>query len=546
MKNRSVVFRLLRLLVEERLFWAALALVTLASFFQPLRPLLYQYVIDHPLREGNLSALVGWGIALIGMAFLHALVLRGQALTTQTLAWNLIQRLRGRLFEKVLRLEIPVLERYPTGILYTRTLTDTQTLQGTLAETFLVIAGEIFQLVCLIVLMFVVDVRLATLTLLTMPLGLFTSRYFSRKIRQSFDRVRLYIGRTNGFLQEVLQSRELTASLGAEKTLWARFTRLNRLYYLSYRRVIGYFALFFPAMELVTLVGLTSVLLVGAYLLYVGKTTLGTLVAFSLYQQLFFRPFRIIADQVNSLQMGLVSAERIFRLLDRPEEERVEGKTPSEPPPYLLSFEGVSFAYTPEHPVLEGFSLACQPGRIYGLVAPTGTGKSTLFYLTLGYYRLKAGRIVLGGLNLEEWDKRALRSQIAYIPQEPVLFEGTLRENLTLYRDMPDEALWTAAKKLQLESYLRRWSLDHFIATGGSNLSAGERQLIALWRAALHEPSVWILDEPTAHIEPETEKLLYERLRVLAEKAIVLVVAHRPESQAYCDELVFLTRAHAA
>ncbi len=340
MKNRSVVFRLLRLLVEERLFWAALALVTLASFFQPLRPLLYQYVIDHPLREGNLSALVGWGIALIGMAFLHALVLRGQALTTQTLAWNLIQRLRGRLFEKVLRLEIPILERYPTGILYTRTLTDTQTLQGTLAETFLVIAGEIFQLVCLIVLMFVVDVRLATLTLLTMPLGLFTSRYFSRKIRQSFDRVRLYIGRTNGFLQEVLQSRELTASLGAEKTLWARFTRLNRLYYLSYRRVIGYFALFFPAMELVTLVGLTSVLLVGAYLLYVGKTTLGTLVAFSLYQQLFFRPFRIIADQVNSLQMGLVSAERIFRLLDRPEEERMEGKTPSEPPPYLLSFEG--------------------------------------------------------------------------------------------------------------------------------------------------------------------------------------------------------------
>ncbi len=546
MKNYSIVLRLLRLLLEERLFWAALTLVTLASFFQPLRPLLYQYVIDHPLREGNLPALGLWGAILVGLAFLHALVLRGQTLTTQTLAWNLIQRLRARLFEKVLRLEIPVLEKYPTGILYTRTLTDTQTLQGTLAETFLVIAGEILQLLCLIALMFVVDARLAVLTLLTMPLGLLTSRYFSRKIRASFDRVRLYIGRTNGFLQEVLQSRELTASLGAEKTLWARFSRLNRLYYLSYRRVIGYFALFFPAMELVTLIGLASVLLVGGYLLYLGETTLGRLVAFSLYQQLFFRPFRIIADQVNSLQMGLVSADRIFRLLDRPEEEHLEGQVPATPPPYTLSFEGVSFGYSPDHPVLQDFSLTCQPGRVYGLVAPTGTGKSTLFYLTLGYYRLQAGRITLGGLDIEAWDKRALRTQIAYIPQEPVLFEGTLRENLTLYRDLPDEKLQAALKKLKLETLLEKWSLDSFIAMGGTNLSAGERQLIALWRAALSSPSVWILDEPTAHIEPETEKLLYERLRVLAEKAIVLVVAHRPESRAYCDELVFLARAHAA
>jgi ATP-binding cassette subfamily B protein len=526
-------------------FYVALLLVTCASFFQPLRPFLYKHVIDHPLREGHIPSLLLWGGILIGLTFLQALLQRGQILATQKLAWTVSQQLRKRLFGKVLRLPIPTIEKYPTGILYTRTLTDTQTLQSTLAETLLVIAGEVLQLTFLVGLMFFVDPILATLTLLTMPLGLLTSRYFSRKIRESFTKVRLYIARMNGFLQDLLQSRELTESLGAEKSLWARFARLNRLYYLSYRRVIGYFALFFPAMELVTLIGLASVLIGGSYLIFQGKSTVGALIAFSLYQQLFFRPFRIIADQVNSLQMGLVSAERIFRLLDQPE-EKVQGKVPSTPPPYTVELQEVSFGYTEEQLVLDQVSLRCEPGQVYGFVAPTGSGKSTLFYLLLGYYSPSKGTIKIGDLPLAEWDKDRLRQLIAYIPQEPVLFEGTLRENLTLYQELSDEALWEAARRLDLQEYVQRWSMDMSVATGGTNLSAGERQLIALWRAALQKPALWILDEPTAHIDPETEKLIYSRLRRLAQNAIVLLVAHRPEAQAYCDTLIPLRQPHAA
>ncbi|MCS7161914.1 MAG: ABC transporter ATP-binding protein/permease [Bacteroidia bacterium] len=547
MKSFQTALTLLRYLAKPRpLFLAALGVVLLTAFLQPFRPYLYRYVIDHPLREGSLSVILMWGLILVGVVFLQAGFQRLQALLTQRLAWAVVAELRHALFRKVLRLSIPVLEKYPSGVLYTRTLTDTQSLQSTLAETFLVIAGELLQLLFLVGLMLLLDLRLAIITLLTLPIGLFTSQYFSRKIRESFIRVRYYIAQTNGFLQDLLQSRETTESLGADGRLQQLFHRLNRLYYLSYRRVVGYFAWFFPAMETVTLIGLTAVLLAGTYWVYKGQTTLGTLIAFALYQQLFFRPFRIIADQVNSLQMGLVSADRIFRLLHQAGEEPQGGKTPALPPPYTLEIEGLSFAYPEGKVVFQNLSLSLKPGSVYGLTAPTGRGKSTLFYLLLGYYEAQGGLIKLGGLPLSEWDKAKLRHLIAYIPQEPVMFEGSLRENLTLYADYTDAELWAAAERLGIAHYVRAWNLSMLIGPGGNNLSAGERQLIALWRAALHQPVLWLLDEPTAHIDTEIERLIYHRLHYLAQKAIVILVAHRPETQAYCDEILSLELADAA
>jgi ATP-binding cassette subfamily B multidrug efflux pump len=541
--------RLLRELAHRPYaFLGALLLVFLVSSFQPLRPYLYRYIIDHPLSERNYSAFWLWGGILIGLTLLHALLQRFQNLATQRLAWSLIHDLRVRLFEKILRLQVPVLTRYSSGILFTRLMTDTQTLQSTLSETLLVIGSELLQLFILLVLMFVVDPFLALVTLFTLPLGLATSSYFSRRIRESFTRVRRYIGLMNAYLQELLRTRELAWALAMEDNLLRRFHRLNRQFYKSYRRTIGYFSFFFPAMDLVTIVGLIVVLGAGSYRLSMGETTIGTLVAFSLYLQIFFRPFRILADQVNSLQMGLVSADRIFRLLDHPAQEKAGGQTPAGPPPYALVARQVSFAYQVGEPVLENFSLQAHPGEVVALSAPTGSGKSTFFYLIMGYYEPQAGEIRLGDLSISDWDKGALRRHIAYIPQEPVLFEGTLRENLTLYEPFSDEDIWIAAEKIGIASYVSEWPLDMSIAPHGQNLSAGERQLVALWRAALRRPVLWLLDEPTAQIDPQTEALLYQSLRRLSEGAIVLLIAHRPQAHAYCDRVVSLPSrsAHAA
>jgi len=541
--------RLLRELAHRPYaFLGALLLVFLVSSFQPLRPYLYRYIIDHPLSERNYSAFWLWGGILIGLTLLHALLQRFQNLATQRLAWSLIHDLRVRLFEKILRLQVPVLTRYSSGILFTRLMTDTQTLQSTLSETLLVIGSELLQLFILLVLMFVVDPFLALVTLFTLPLGLATSSYFSRKIRESFTRVRRYIGLMNAYLQELLRTRELAWALAIEDNLLRRFHRLNRQFYKSYRRTIGYFSFFFPAMDLVTIVGLIVVLGAGSYRLSMGETTIGTLIAFSLYLQIFFRPFRILADQVNSLQMGLVSADRIFRLLDHPAQEKAGGQTPAGPPPYALVARQVSFAYQVGEPVLENFSLQAHPGEVVALSAPTGSGKSTFFYLIMGYYEPQAGEIRLGDLSISDWDKGALRRHIAYIPQEPVLFEGTLRENLTLYEPFSDEDIWIAAEKIGIASYVSEWPLDMSIAPHGQNLSAGERQLVALWRAALRRPVLWLLDEPTAQTDPQTEALLYQSLRRLSEGAIVLLIAHRPQAHAYCDRVVSLPScsAHAA
>ncbi len=549
MNPYAVIRRLLGELVRRPYaFLGALALVFLVSSFQPLRPYLYRYIIDHPLSERNYTAFWGWSALVIILTLLHALLQRLQNLATQRLAWSLIHELRLRLFEKILRLKVPILSRYSSGILFTRLMTDTQTLQSTLSETLLVIGSELLQLFVLLVLMFLVDPLLAFVTLLTLPLGLTTSSYFSRQIRKSFTRVRHYIGLMNGYIQELIRTRELSWALAVESSLLQRFHRLNRQFYKSYRRTIGYFSFFFPAMDLVTIVGLIAVLSVGSYLLSQGKTTIGSLVAFSLYLQIFFRPFRILADQVNSLQMGLVSADRIFRLLDNPAEESTQKQKPSTPPPYVLEVKGVSFAYQPGEPVLEKFFLKAEPGEVIALSAPTGSGKSTFFYLLLGYYEVQEGEILYGGLPITQWDKEALREEIAYIPQEPVLFEGTLLENLTLYRPFSEGEIWAAAERIGLYTYVKEWSLHMEIGPHGQNLSAGQRQLIALWRAALSKPSLWLLDEPTARIDPQTEALLYQSLRRMAEGAIVLLIAHRPEAHAFCDRVVSIPprAAHAA
>ncbi|MCS6790345.1 MAG: ABC transporter ATP-binding protein/permease [Bacteroidia bacterium] len=547
MNPYATALRLLHLLVKQgKFFWGALGVVVLVSFLQPLRPYLYKYVIDEPLRSGNAQQLLLWGVVLIALTLTHAGLQNLQALSTQKLSWRLTQALRRHLLEKVLHMPIATLEKYPVGILYTRTLTDTQTLQGTLSETFLVIAGETLQILFIIALMFLVDVKLALITLMVLPVGLWASAYFSGRIRNSFVRVRRYISRMNGFLQDFLQSRELTESIGARAPILMQFHRINRAFYLSYRVVIGYFAWFFPVMESITLLGLTAVLLGGAYLIYKGETTTGALIAFTLYQQMFFRPFRIIADQVNSLQMGLVSADRIFQLLDRAEREPSRGFIPSQSPPYMLEVKQVSFGYTPEKKILEGFSYTFEPGKIYGVRAPTGTGKSTLFYLMLGYYEPQAGDIRLGGISIADWDKRKLRQLIAYIPQEPVLFEGTLRENLTLYQHFTDKELYAAAERIGIRSHVENWPLNAEVKGTSGGFSPGEKQIIALWRAALHQPAVWILDEPTAHIDPAAEAFIYARLRSLAQSAIVLVVSHRPDVHQYCDIVVEFGVIHAA
>lgn len=545
MKSRQVVYRLLREMASRpALLLGAFALVLLASALQPLRPYLYRYIIDHPIRDQDLNAFWVWGSVLLLITLIHPLMQRWQILATQRLAWDLIHDLRQRLFKKVLSLRIPTLERYPSGLLYTRLLTDTQTLQSTLSETLLVIAGELLQLAVLIGLMFLLDPILALVTLSIMPLGLLTSRYFSLQIRRSFTRVRHYISLMNAYLHELLRTRELSWAYNLDSQLLWRFHRLNQTFYKSYRRTIGYFSFFFPAMDLVTVVGMAIVLGIGSYRLVEGQTSIGTLVAFSLYLQLFFRPFRVLADQVNSLQMGIVSGERIFRLLDNPHVEEVGGQTPTQPPPYVLEVRGVCFGYEPESPVLKDLSFSARPGEVVAISAPTGSGKSTLFYLLLGYYELQAGEIIYGGLSVPKWDKAQLRKQIAYIPQEPVLFEGTLLENLTLYEPFTASQIQEAARLLGLA--FADWSLDKPISAGGQNLSAGQRQLVALWRAALRRPSLWLLDEPTARLDPQTEKLIHQSLRALAQNAIVLLISHRPEAQAYCDRILEIPRLHAA
>lgn len=542
----------------------ATALVIAGSALQILGPLITAAAIDLYLKPepGPTAARVyrllklldlpregGAGLATLTVAYLLSLVAGAGLLVwqarTMLMTGQLVMRdLRDALFAHLQRLELAWFNRTPAGRVITRLTGDVEAVNELFTSGFVQILADLVLLGGIVAVLFSLDWRLALVAFSILPLLLVLSAWFRRNARRVYREVRARLAAVNTHLQEHLSGMSVVQLARAEARAHAELVRLDAAHRDANISGIFYYAVFFPAVELLTAGGLAALLVFGWGWAAEGTLSLGVLVAFLQYVQRFYRPISDLAENYNVLQTSLAAAERLQALLaTRP--AVVETAAPAPPPPRRGTFawEGVWFAYEGERWVLSNVSFAAAPGERLAVVGHTGAGKSTLVNLLLRFYDVQRGRVTVDGTDVRSLALADLRRRFAVVLQDVDCFAGTLRDNVSLGREGLDDAriLW-ALEQVQAGPLLRRLplGLDTVLGERGAGLSVGERQLVSFARALVGDPEFLILDEATASVDPQTEALIQEALHRLLAGRTALIIAHRLATVVGCDRVLVM------
>lgn len=522
-------------------------LAILGAVIAPARPYVSKLAVDHAieLRE--------WGTFLWLLAGVFAIVLLSAALqygVTYLLQWigqRALLAIRTELYEHILRLALRFHDTTPVGRMVTRVTNDVEGLSEFFSSGLVQLIADVLLLLCIVGFMVATDWRLALLTLSVLPLLGGASLVFRVKVRKVYRQIRQQLARMNAFLSEYISGITTVQLFQQEAEQFRRFERLNRRYLQLQRRSIFYYAVFFPTVDLVWALALVLILWYAAHALGVGGLTVGTLIAFMQYVEMFFRPIRDLTERYNILQTALVSAERIFDILNV--RQRVEDAPDAVPMPPLRSgieFQRVSFSYDGVTPVLREVSFTIRRGQMVALVGATGAGKSSVVSLLCRFYEFREGDILIDGRSIRKLQQASLRRRIALVLQDDVLFSRTVLENIVFgRREISEERVRQMLQRLGLEQFFERLpqGLATVVGERGVNLSAGERQLVALCRAFVGDADIIILDEATAHVDSETERLLEGALEVLRrEGRTCIVIAHRLATVRQADSIIVLHR----
>jgi len=527
--------------------WLAVALgmAVLSAVMAPARPYLSKLAIDHAVTAQSWQTFVGFIVAIVVLILVYAALQYGLSYLLQWIGQRALFAVRMQVYEHILRLSLRFYDTTPIGRLVTRTTNDVEGLQEFFSSGLVLLIADVLLLGCIIGFMVWTDWRLALLTLAVLPLLVVASLVFRAKVRVVYRQIRQQLARLNAFLSEHLSGIMTVQLFRQHEAQFRRFERLNRGYLQLQRRSVFYYAVFFPTVDVLWALALVLLLWYAAGALGVGAMSVGTLIAFMQYVEMFFRPIRDLTERYNILQTALASAERIFGILNL--RDTIPDHPQAVPMPPLRSgieFRRVSFSYDGVTPVLQEVSFRVRKGELVALVGATGAGKSSLMGLLCRFYQFQQGDILIDGRSIRELEQNSLRQRIALVLQEDVLFSRTVLDNIIFGRSGLGEAeVRQALYRLGLDSLLHRLpeGLATVVGERGVNLSAGERQLIALCRAFVGQADIIVLDEPTAHMDSETERLLERAIDVLRQEGrTCIVIAHRLATVRRADRIVVL------
>jgi ATP-binding cassette subfamily B multidrug efflux pump len=483
------------------------------------------------IRERDLR-----GVALLGVVLLAILLLAfalgyGEYYALEFTGQNIMQDIRLQLFGRIQSQAVSFFDRHPLGRLVTRVTNDVENLNEMFKSVVITLFKDIFILVGILVVLLYLNWRLALVSFVILPFIFGLTLLFSHLAREAFRELRAKVAKMNAFMQERLAGMKIIQLFAREDFQIRSFARINHENYLAGMKQIRVFAVFMPIMELFSAFAVALIIWHGGGKVIGEQLTLGSLVAFISYIQMFFKPIRDISEKYNIMQSAMASTERILEFMDH-REEIPEPEHPVSLPHVAghLEFRGVSFGYDKEYPVLHDVSFEVRPGEMVAIVGATGAGKTTVANLIERFYDPDKGAIYLDGLDIRKWSKRELRSQIGMVMQDVFIFAGSLRENISLGRDeVSGEVMDRALTQANADRFIQRLpnGLDQEIGEGGSTLSAGERQLLSFGRSLAYGPRVLILDEATSSVDPETERLIQEAISRITETRTTLVVAHR-------------------
>lgn len=524
----------------------ALALVAVVTPLELAPPIIFRRAIDYyfvPAMNHLIPEASAWsGIAWLSIFFLAVLTFDFLA---QYMQIRIMQRvgqqtmydMRREIFGHMQRLPMSYFDRNPVGRLVTRVTTDVDALNDLFAAGVVTMINDFFLLAVMAGLLFRIDRRLALDALAVLPGILIVTLIFRKFVRDANRRIRTAIARINAFLQEYISGMSVVQLFNREHKAMEEFSRRNRDNMLAWRDAILAYALFYPAVEFLSFATIALIYWSGGNRIFSGTLTLGTLVAFTMFAQRFFRPIQDLSEKFNILQSAMAASERIFKLLDEPVTITSDPNAiPLDQPRGEIEFRNVWFSYrnvpepADEDWVLRGVSFLVEPGQTFAIVGHTGAGKTTLISLLLRFYDIQRGQILLDGKDIRTIDLQDLRRQFGIVLQDPFLFTGTIETNIRLGTPGIDRAtVEQALEEIGLGEFTR--SLPEGVATSvnerGSTLSVGQRQLINFARALAHNPRFLILDEATSSVDTKTELQIREALNRLLSGRTALVIAHR-------------------
>ncbi len=525
-------------------FWAAILLSPVHQAFSLVQPYLLKLGIDRYVTAGDTAGLSRLGLVFVAVLAGEFAALYGQQYLTMVVAQRSLADLRVALFARLQRFPMRFFDRTPVGTVVSRVTTDVDALNEMFAAGAMTIVTDVLKLVGIVVFMLAIEWRLALVSLALLPLVVVAIDYFRRVARRTYRQIRERLARINGFLQEAISGIAVVQLSAREDRTFAEFQALNAAHRDANHVSNRYEAALFSMVEAVGTVSIALMIWRGGGLYAGGLAEIGTILAFIQYINMFFVPIREFSAKYAVMQPSMAAAERIFALLDR-EVEAVPAH-PRVPARVLgaIEFDHVWFAYRGEEWVLRDVSFRIAPGEHVAIVGATGSGKTTTTKLLDRLYDVQRGRILVDGIDVRDWDPTALRRRIAVVLQDVFLFSGTVEANVTLGRpDVSRAAVEAAAAHVNADRFVARmggWAAP--VRERASNLSAGQRQLLAFARALAHDPAILVLDEATSSIDPETEWLIQDALAKLLAGRTALVIAHRLSTIENADRILVLHR----
>ncbi|PWJ54552.1 ATP-binding cassette subfamily B protein [Dyadobacter jejuensis] len=529
----------------QKQFYLLIGIILLNALLAPLMPLLIKYTIDTPIAQGNYQQLT-WMLVLMVVV----IILQGcaQFFNTYMSGWlgqYIIRDIRVQLYQKIINLRLKFFDNTPIGRLVTRTISDVETLSNVFSDGMAAIAGDILQLVLIIGVMFYTDWRLSLISLSMIPLMLFATYVFKEKIKDSFNEVRAAVANLNSFVQEHITGMSIVQIFSSEDNEFQKFKEINKIHRNANIRSILYYSIYFPVADVISAAGTGLVVWYGSKQILSADVSFGTVTAFVMFINLFFRPIRQLADRINTLQMGIVSTDRILKLLDSEEYTSNEGTHAPDIIRGKVSFRDVWFAYIDEEWVLKDINFEVGEGQTIAFVGATGAGKSSVINLLSRLYDINKGDIQIDGVSVQDYDLTALRKNIGVVLQDVFLFSDTIENNIRLGDDsITHEKIVEAAKLVGVHDFIERLpgGYAYNVMERGATLSVGQRQLISFVRAMVHEPKIIVLDEATSSVDTETEQLIQKAIEKLMVGRTAIVIAHRLSTIQEADQIIVLDK----
>lgn len=536
----------------RRVFYASIGLTITLALLGPLRPLMTQYILDHYLSPGDVRGLLVMSAAMLFVLVTQSILQYFHSWNTNLLGQNVIRDMREVLFKRMSQFRLQYFDKTPVGASVTRSVSDMETIADIFSEGLIVIIGDILQLAVIITVMFVVDWRLALISLSTIPLLLLATNIFKNKIKSAFSGVRTQVSALNTFVQEHLTGMRIVQIFSRQEEEYKKFKNINKLHRDENNRSVWYYSIFFPVVEILSAVSIGLIVWYGAGGVIRNEVTFGNLVAFIMYINLLFRPIRELADKFNTLQMGMVSSERIFKVMDEDQINVNEGTLQPEKIEGIIEFRNVWFTYdeasiqteTPNW-ILKGINFKIQPNEMVAFIGATGAGKSTIINLLNRFYTISKGEILIDNININDYDLHYLRSKIGVVLQDVFLFSDSVLNNITLKNDSISlTTVHQAAKDLGAADFIESLpgNYDFVVQERGGVLSTGQRQLISFVRAYAYNPSILVLDEATSSIDSDTEEVITKATESLTSKRTSIVIAHRLATIQNADRIIVMEK----